>query len=93
MEAIEAIAADEPDLVLLDIEMPLLDGLEVCRRIKAHPTQRLIPVVLITALTDRESPSAYFVAIPGWLEAHCCRTSYRRRKSTSPRTIQTTPGK
>ncbi len=55
VEAIEAIEAAEPDLVLLDIEMPRLDGLEVCRRIKAHPTRRLIPVVLITALTDRES--------------------------------------
>ena len=54
-EAIETIEHNEPDLVLLDIEMPRLDGLEVCRRLKAHPTRRLIPVVLITALTDRDS--------------------------------------
>lgn len=53
VEAIEAIEANEPDLVLLDIDMPRLDGLEVCRRLKAHATRRLIPVVLITALNDR----------------------------------------
>jgi putative two-component system response regulator len=52
-EALDAIDAGEPDLVLLDIEMPKLDGLEVCRRIKAHPTRRLVPVVLITARSDR----------------------------------------
>jgi putative two-component system response regulator len=52
-EALDAIDAREPDLVLLDIEMPKLDGLEVCRRIKAHPTRRLVPVVLITARSDR----------------------------------------
>lgn len=53
VEAMEAIEAREPDLVLLDIDMPRLDGLEVCRRLKAHATRRLIPVVIVTALTDR----------------------------------------
>jgi putative two-component system response regulator len=51
--ALDAIDAAEPDLVLLDIEMPKVDGLEVCRRIKAHPLRRLVPVVLITARSDR----------------------------------------
>lgn len=52
-EALERIEAREPDLVLLDIDMPGIDGLEVCRRVKTHPRQRLVPVVLITAATDR----------------------------------------
>jgi putative two-component system response regulator len=53
VEALEAIAAEEPDLVLLDIDMPRLDGISVCERLKAHPTRRLIPVVILTASNDR----------------------------------------
>jgi cyclic di-GMP phosphodiesterase len=54
-DALAMIEQAEPDLVLLDINMAGLDGLEVCRRIKADPLRRLVPVVLITALTDRET--------------------------------------
>ena len=53
MEAIEAVAAEEPDLVLLDIDMPRMDGITLCRRLKADPLRRLVPVVLITAHQDR----------------------------------------
>lgn len=53
VEALEAVAADEPDLVLLDIDMPRLDGISVCERLKAHPTRRLIPIVILTASNDR----------------------------------------
>jgi putative two-component system response regulator len=44
-----------PDLILLDIAMPRLDGLEACRRLKADPLTRGIPVVMFTSLADRES--------------------------------------
>jgi putative two-component system response regulator len=53
VEALEAIVADEPDLVLLDIDMPRLDGISVCERLKTHPTRRLIPIVILTAASDR----------------------------------------
>lgn len=43
-----------PDVVLLDITMPRMDGLEVCRRIKSNPATRLIPVVMLTAMSDLE---------------------------------------
>ena len=50
--ALEAIETDAPDLVLLDVQMPGMDGYEVCRRIKAMPRGRLLPVVMITALNQ-----------------------------------------
>ena len=49
--ALVAIEQYKPDLVLLDIVMPRLDGIEVCRRIKANPKTRLLPVVLVTSLS------------------------------------------
>jgi len=48
-----AVERERPHLVLLDIVMPGLDGFEVCRRLKADPATRPIPVVLITAMDDR----------------------------------------
>ncbi len=51
-EALAKIAAEKPDLVLLDVMMPRLDGFEVCRRIKADPTMADIPVIMVTALSD-----------------------------------------
>lgn len=52
--ALRSIQASPPDLVLLDVQMPGLDGYEVCRQIKSNPRWRLIPVVMITSL-DRTS--------------------------------------
>jgi DNA-binding response OmpR family regulator len=47
--ALEAIAADRPDLVVLDVMLPGQDGFEVCRAIKENPETSYIPVVLLTA--------------------------------------------
>ena len=55
IEALEAVAADEPDLILLDIDMPRLDGIAVCEQLKAHPIRRLIPIVILTASNDRNT--------------------------------------
>jgi adenylate cyclase len=48
-EALERLAAQAPDLVLLDIVMPEIDGYEVCRRIRSSPATEMLPVVMITA--------------------------------------------
>jgi adenylate cyclase len=54
-EALERLAAEPaPDLVLLDVVMPEIDGYEVCRRIRATPATELLPVVMITASSGEE---------------------------------------
>src|ERR1700730_5554501 len=52
VEALAKIAAERPDIVLLDVVMPELNGFEVCRQIKADPTMADIPVIMVTALSD-----------------------------------------
>ena len=51
-QALLAAAADPPDLILLDITMPDMDGYEVCRRLKAQPASRDVPVIFLTALNE-----------------------------------------
>lgn len=53
-DALEEFARGQPDLVLLDVLLPDLDGFEVCRRLKNNPESRLTPVVLITGLSAPE---------------------------------------
>ena len=57
-EALEKVAEEMPDLVLLDIVMPGMDGYEVCRRLREQPATRLLPVVMITASGEQERVKA-----------------------------------
>lgn len=51
-DALRKVADESPDLVLLDVMMPGMDGFEVCAKIKGNPKTAHIPVVMVTALTD-----------------------------------------
>lgn len=53
-EALEHVKTQRPDLVLLDVMMPVMDGVEACHRLKDDPDTRLIPVVMMTALGQVE---------------------------------------
>src|SRR5712691_868483 len=53
-EALDKVATEAPDLILLDVMMPVMDGFTVCRTLKADEETRLIPIVIMTALGDIE---------------------------------------
>ncbi len=53
-DAIDKAMAEEPDVILMDIMMPKLNGVDACRRLKNDPRTEHIPIVLVTALNERE---------------------------------------
>lgn len=55
LEALEKARDIKPDLVLLDIQMPVMDGYQACKEMKNDPLLKHIPVVIVTALTDKEA--------------------------------------
>ncbi len=55
MEAMEKAKSYDPDLILLDVVMPQMDGFEVCKRLKDDPATSHIPIIIITALADSDS--------------------------------------
>jgi signal transduction histidine kinase len=55
MQALQMLEQLQPDLILLDVMLPGMDGFEVCRRIRATPRLAEVPVIMLTALDDRDS--------------------------------------
>ncbi|HEX6036032.1 MAG TPA: response regulator [Anaerolineales bacterium] len=55
IQALQLLKQLQPDLILLDVMMPAMDGFEVCRRIRATPPLAEVPIILLTALDDRDS--------------------------------------
>ena len=59
-DALEYAFANPPDLILLDVMMPKIDGFEMCRRLKANPKLADVPVIFITSRTDIEDEERGF---------------------------------
>lgn len=60
LSAVEAARKDPPDLILLDVMMPKVGGLEVCRILKADPKTAAIPIVMVTALSQMKDAEKAF---------------------------------
>lgn len=54
MEGLDCLDAIEPDVILLDVMMPQMDGIEVCRKIKSDSSWKHIPIIIVTALNSKE---------------------------------------
>ena len=62
VEALGVARATQPDLILLDIMMPKIDGIAVCRRLKDDPEFPFTPIIMVTAMTDTKDVVAGFDA-------------------------------
>lgn len=54
-EGLSKIAEETPDLVVLDVQMPGIDGYEVCRQLRENPTLEDLPIIMLTSMDDRRA--------------------------------------
>jgi CheY-like chemotaxis protein len=58
-EGLEAVAEEKPDLIVLDVMMPVMNGHEACAELKSDPETAGIPIILLTAVAERVTTSTY----------------------------------
>lgn len=58
-EGLDAVAEEKPDLIVLDVMMPNMDGHAACAKLKSDPATKDIPIILLTAVADRVTTSKY----------------------------------
>jgi two-component system alkaline phosphatase synthesis response regulator PhoP len=58
-EGLEAVAEEKPDLIVLDVMMPVMNGHEACAELKGDPETAEIPIILLTAVAERVTTSTY----------------------------------
>jgi len=58
-EGLEAVAAERPDIIILDVMMPVMDGHKACAALKGNKETADIPIILLTAVADRVTTSKY----------------------------------
>ena len=61
-EALEKVNVDKPDLILLDIKMPVMNGYEVCLHLKKNPETKNIPVIIVSIFADNGETASLEVA-------------------------------
>lgn len=71
-EALAAIAAEIPDLLVLDIMMPEMDGMEVLRHLRVNPATANLPVIVLSAISD---PQSHELACQNGATAYCVKGS------------------
>ncbi len=59
-EAIASAATEKPDLILLDVVMPEMNGFEACRRIRQQPATRTVPIIMVTTRGEEQSIESGF---------------------------------
>jgi CheY-like chemotaxis protein len=62
VEALEMVVADPPDLIFMDVNMPMLNGIDTCRILKNDPSTRSIKIVMLTTKGEQESVERAFNA-------------------------------
>ena len=58
-EGLDAVAAERPDIIILDVMMPVMDGHKACAALKGNKETADIPIILLTAVADRVTTSTY----------------------------------
>ena len=61
-EGLKMVQEEKPDLILLDVVMPKIDGLTVCRRLKADPQTKHIPIIIVSASGGKDLPERCLAA-------------------------------
>lgn len=88
-EALAKLESERPDLILLDVTMPNLDGWEVCRRIKSNDKTKSIPVAMLTVKTeDEDKITSLDAALADW---HISKPINEKKLNATVRWLLTNP--
>jgi two-component system, cell cycle response regulator DivK len=87
-QALEAIAKQRPDLILMDIQLPIIDGYTATRKIKASPAWRSIPIIAVTSYAlSGEEKKARAAGCDDYVPNPSAHVSYWRKLSNTPRKL------